>query len=191
MWRASYKGRHQRPIADHRACRHVESVRMFYEPGLANHRLAFDPFKSCVVPRSIGWISTHGPDGHDNLAPYRQFTNVGFDPSDSDVLGKPDDNRAAQGQRRERRAIRSIGWNMATWDLREAVNISAKELAPGQDEFAASGLASLAATNINVPRVVASPVRVPVSTNCAPARTWPYGYGRCRIRSGHCGPHRR
>ncbi|PWM20226.1 MAG: hypothetical protein DBX49_01035 [Clostridia bacterium] len=37
-----------------------------------------DPFKSVAVPRPIAWISTVSKDGIDNLAPFSQFTNVGF-----------------------------------------------------------------------------------------------------------------
>lgn len=39
-----------------------------------------DPFKSIAAPRPIGWISTVSRDGIDNLAPFSQFCNVGFDP---------------------------------------------------------------------------------------------------------------
>lgn len=42
--------------------------------------LPHDPFKSFVIPRPIGWISTTSRDGKDNLAPFSQFTNVSFDP---------------------------------------------------------------------------------------------------------------
>ena len=53
---------------------------MFYEPDKNNHGLPFQPYKSCVVPRPIGWISTLSCDGNVNLAPYSQFNNVGFEP---------------------------------------------------------------------------------------------------------------
>ncbi|MEX1165965.1 MAG: flavin reductase family protein, partial [Hydrogenophaga sp.] len=53
---------------------------MYYEPGKTPHGLPHDPFKSCVVPRPIGWISTVDALGRDNLAPYSQFQNVTFDP---------------------------------------------------------------------------------------------------------------
>ena len=33
------------------------------------HGLPRNPFKSCVIPRPIGWISTIGPDGGGNLSP--------------------------------------------------------------------------------------------------------------------------
>jgi hypothetical protein len=51
-----------------------------YEPGKSSHGLPYDPFKSIVIPRPIGWISTTSVDGIDNLAPFSQFTNVAFDP---------------------------------------------------------------------------------------------------------------
>lgn len=39
-----------------------------------------NPFKSIAVPRPICWVSTVSEDGIDNLAPYSQFSNVGFNP---------------------------------------------------------------------------------------------------------------
>ena len=53
---------------------------MFYEPSKNDHGLSRNPFKSCTVPRVIGWISTKNEDGTDNIAPYSQFTNLTFDP---------------------------------------------------------------------------------------------------------------
>lgn len=54
---------------------------LFYQPPKGEKSgLPYDPFKSFVIPRPIGWISTRSKDGVDNLAPYSQFTNVSFDP---------------------------------------------------------------------------------------------------------------
>ena len=53
---------------------------MFYQPGKTNHGLPHDPFKSCVIPRPIGWISSLAPNGVANLAPFSQFQNLTFDP---------------------------------------------------------------------------------------------------------------
>ena len=53
---------------------------MLYKPGQTDHGLPRDPFKACVVPRPIGWISTVSPTGQANLAPYSQFNNLTFDP---------------------------------------------------------------------------------------------------------------
>ena len=54
---------------------------MYYDPEKNDHGLARSPFKSCVVPRPIGWISTLSIDGIHNLAPYSQFQNLGYDPA--------------------------------------------------------------------------------------------------------------
>lgn len=52
---------------------------MFYEVK-NGHGLPHDPFKSCIVPRPIGWISTISEDGTINLAPYSFFNGCGDDP---------------------------------------------------------------------------------------------------------------
>ena len=53
---------------------------MFYRPGHEDHGLPHNPFKAIVAPRPIGWISTLGPDGSANLAPYSFFNGVADDP---------------------------------------------------------------------------------------------------------------
>ena len=50
---------------------------MHYNTELNNHGLKADPFKACVGPRPIAWISTVSADGVDNLAPFSQFNNAG------------------------------------------------------------------------------------------------------------------
>ncbi len=53
---------------------------MFYEPDKDDHGLPFNPYKSIVVPRPIGWVSTISRDGIVNLAPFSQFNNLAYDP---------------------------------------------------------------------------------------------------------------
>lgn len=131
---------------------------MYYEPGVTDHGLPFDPFKSCVVPRPIGWISTRSADGIDNVAPFSQFTNVTFDPPT--VLFSS--NQSPDGSRKDTVAnVEQTGqfvWNMATWTQREAVNATAEELPPSVDEFSRVGLEKVQATRVNVPMVAGSPV---------------------------------
>jgi flavin reductase (DIM6/NTAB) family NADH-FMN oxidoreductase RutF len=50
-------------------------------------------------------------------------------------------------------------WNMATWDLREAVNLSSMELPHGEDEFAHARLEKAASKLVRPPRVAASPIQ--------------------------------
>jgi flavin reductase (DIM6/NTAB) family NADH-FMN oxidoreductase RutF len=131
---------------------------MYYEPGSTPHGLPYNPFKSCIVPRPIGWISTTSASGIDNLAPYSQFQMVGYDPPTLMFSA----NQTAAGARKNTVAnIEQNGefvFNMATWALREAVNLTSEELGPEVDEFAHAGLAKAPSHRVRPPRVAASPV---------------------------------
>ena len=132
---------------------------MYYEPGKTPHGLPHDPFKSCVVPRPIGWISTVDAQGRDNLAPYSQFQNVTFDPP----IVMFSANQTTQGERKDSvRNTEQMGqfvWNMATYAQRDAVNISAEELPPGVDEFERAGLQKLPSRLVKPMRVAGSPIQ--------------------------------
>ena len=52
---------------------------MFYRPA-DGHGLRHNPFNAIVTPRPIGWISTRGSDGSENLAPYSFFNAVAYVP---------------------------------------------------------------------------------------------------------------
>ncbi|RAL01449.1 flavin reductase family protein [Aspergillus ibericus CBS 121593] len=134
---------------------------MFYEPGKTDHGLPHDPFKACVIPRPIGWISTVSPTGTANLAPYSQFTNLTFDPPY--VLFSS--NQTVHGTRKDTVTnAESTGcfvWNLATYPLREAMNITAQQFPYGVDEFERAGLSKEESTvlPVSVPMVKESPVR--------------------------------
>ena len=42
---------------------------MKYDPTREKSPLPYSPFKSCTVPRPIGWLSTISSEGVENLAP--------------------------------------------------------------------------------------------------------------------------
>lgn len=129
-----------------------------YEPGRDAHGLPYDPFKSCVVPRPIGWISTRSPAGVDNLAPFSQFTNVSYDPPSILFCAHPTIDGRRKDSVANAEATGEFVWNMATRDLREAVNLTAEECAPEIDEFERAGLEKQASMTVTPPRVAASPV---------------------------------
>ena len=132
---------------------------MFYQLMKNNHGLAYDPFKSCVVPRPIGWISTMGLDGVPNLAPYSQFQILTFDPPYVMFAA----NQKTDGSRKDSvvNAEQSgeFVYNMATYDLREAVNISAQEVPPDVDEFELAGVGKAPSKMVKPYRVKESPAQ--------------------------------
>ncbi len=135
---------------------------MNYSPkqGVKSHGLPHDPFKSSTVPRPIGWISTVSKEGKDNLAPYSQYQNLTWDPpmvmfaANQSVLG--DHERKDTVKNAEETGW--FVWNMATYDLREAVNLSSKALPPEDDEFDFAGVTKESCIEAPGSRVKESPV---------------------------------
>lgn len=132
---------------------------MYYDPLKNDHGLPHDPFKSCVVPRPIGWISTISRDGIHNLAPFSQFQNLSFDPPYVMFAA----NQNSRGMKKDTVInIEQTGefvYNMATYELREAVNLSAQELPPEVDEFEIAGLTKAPSIMVKPCRVAESPIQ--------------------------------
>lgn len=114
-----------------------------------------------MIPRPIGWISTVSSDGKHNLAPFSQFNNLTFDPP----LVMFSANQTYEENRKDTvvnaEATGVFCWQLATFDLREAVNVTAEQVAPDIDEFERAGLTKTwsKSLRIPVPMVEASPVR--------------------------------
>jgi flavin reductase (DIM6/NTAB) family NADH-FMN oxidoreductase RutF len=137
---------------------------MFYEPEKNNHGLRFNPFKSIIVPRPIGWITTLNREGTVNLAPYSQFQNIGFDP--------PYVMFAASTERDKHSAANAMDTgefvtNMATADLLEAVQITAQPVPAGVDEAALAKLELEPSRLVKPPRVARSPVHMECKYYCS------------------------
>ena len=130
---------------------------MHYAPGREPCPLPYSPFKSCTVPRPIGWLSTVSAAGVANLAPYSQWQNLTFDPPMVMFAA----NQYPDGRRKDTvlnaEETGWFVWNMATWALREAVNISAMAVPPEVDEFEAAGITRAPCIDAPGPRVAESP----------------------------------
>ncbi|ETN37068.1 uncharacterized protein HMPREF1541_08058 [Cyphellophora europaea CBS 101466] len=147
---------------------------MFYEPGKTDHGLPYDPFKACVIPRPIGWISTVSPPHASqppiyNLAPYSQFNNLTFDPpyvmfSANQTIAAtatPTDGFNRKDTVHNAESTGYFCWQLATYPLREAVNASAESVPYGVDEFDRAGLEKewSRCLPVKIPLVKDSPVK--------------------------------
>jgi flavin reductase (DIM6/NTAB) family NADH-FMN oxidoreductase RutF len=132
---------------------------MFYEPDKNNHGLPFSPLKSCVVPRPIGWISTLSREGQPNLAPYSQFNIVGFEPG---YVMFSAGGRYPDGRRKDSvvntEETGEFVYNMATYELRDAVNVTSQIVDSNVDEMKAAGLTAAPSVLVKPPRVAESPI---------------------------------
>ena len=123
----------------------------FYQPK-QDHGLAYNPLKSIVAPRPIGWISSCNPDGVANLAPYSFFNMFADVPP---IIGF-----CSSGWKDSVANIEQTGefcWNLATKPLAAQMNISCAGVASEVDEFQLAGLVKAPSQLVKVPRVAASP----------------------------------
>jgi flavin reductase (DIM6/NTAB) family NADH-FMN oxidoreductase RutF len=134
---------------------------MFYDTAKNDHGLPFSPFKSCVVPRPIGWVSTVSHDGIVNLAPFSMFNQLGYDPP---IVMFSGSCRPGTGQHKDSvtnaEETGEFVVNMATWELREQVAATSRFVEPDVDEFEVAGLTKAPARLIAPPRVAESPVHL-------------------------------
>ncbi|MCB1490972.1 MAG: flavin reductase family protein [Rhodobiaceae bacterium] len=125
---------------------------MYYDAIINDHGLPHDPFKSLVVPRPIGWISTLSAGGGANLAPYSFFNGLASNPNivmfSSNVYKDSVRNVDQTGE---------FVCNMATYDLRDKMNATSAPVSSDVDEFELAGLTKVASRAVAPPRVAECP----------------------------------
>jgi flavin reductase (DIM6/NTAB) family NADH-FMN oxidoreductase RutF len=131
---------------------------MFYRPS-EGHGLPHDPFYAAVSPRPIGWISTRGEDGVDNLAPYSFFNAVTSDPPQVMFCSNGDkaDRDGTKDSLSNIRWARAFCVNIVAYEARDAMNATSAALPAGTDEFAAAGVAKAECQTIPCARVADAP----------------------------------
>ena len=131
---------------------------MFYEPRNNDHGLPFNPLKACVVPRPIGWISTVDAGGAVNLAPFSFFNMLSYNPPYVLFSSGMHSDSSHKDTVLNIEQTGEFVYNMATWDQREAMNLSALIVERSVDELAAAGLEPLPSSLVRPPRVKGAPV---------------------------------
>jgi flavin reductase (DIM6/NTAB) family NADH-FMN oxidoreductase RutF len=112
------------------------------------HGLPHDPIKAIVAPRPIGWISSVGPSGVLNLAPYSYF-NIFCHKPPILIFG-------SEGRKDSLANITTSGefvFNLATRAMAEPMNLSSGLYGSEVDEFALAGLEAVPSDRVGAPRV--------------------------------------
>ena len=133
---------------------------MFYEPR-NGHGLPHNPFNSIVIPRPIGWISTLSSRGVPNLAPYSFFNAVAYHPPQ--VMFAATSGHSFGGLKDAVVDAETTGEfvaNIATFELREPMNVSAVSAPHEVDEFEYAGLTKMDSEMVKCPRVAESPIHL-------------------------------
>ena len=135
---------------------------MDYDPRSEPHNLAHDPTTSLVVPRPIGWITTISPAGVVNLAPYSFFNMIASHPPF--VMFSSNTRKHSQ---RHAESGSEFVFNLATYDLRNEMNISGGDYPENVNEPELAELAMAPSRKVKPPRVA----RAPIALECVYSQT--------------------
>jgi flavin reductase (DIM6/NTAB) family NADH-FMN oxidoreductase RutF len=121
-----------------------------------------------LVPRPIAWVTTKHPSGTLNCGPFSFFNTFHGEPPVV-ALGLSARHRdlaktvpgPARGQKDTRANIAMTGEfvvNLVSFELREAMNITAMEFSPSESELDAAALELVPSSIVGPPRIAKSPV---------------------------------
>ena len=118
-------------------------------------------FKACVVPRPIAWISSISKEGVFNLAPFSYFNAIADQPPM--IMFSTTNAHIEGGAKDTLKNIEETGEfvvNIATYEMREAINLSSADLPRTKNEFEFSEVEHEPSVLIKVPRVKKSPIHL-------------------------------
>jgi flavin reductase (DIM6/NTAB) family NADH-FMN oxidoreductase RutF len=118
---------------------------------------AYPILASLVLPRPIAWVTTLGPDGVVNAAPFSFFNVLGTEPP---IVGFCPGDRPDGTPKDTARNIRlnhEFVVNLVDEALAEAMNRTAAALPYGTSELPGAGLATEPSVSVRPPRIAATP----------------------------------
>jgi flavin reductase (DIM6/NTAB) family NADH-FMN oxidoreductase RutF len=122
--------------------------------GTAAYRILTD----AVVPRPVAWVSTLGPDGVRNLAPFSFFQAIGGAPPTVIVSVARHSDGLRKDSAANAIAAGELVINIVSEDLLEQMNATSGDYPLGVDEFDVAGVTAAPCEHVAPPRVAESPV---------------------------------
>lgn len=133
---------------------------MFYNTEENNHNLLYNPFKSCIVPRPIGWISTISKNKIVNIAPFSYFNAVSDSPP---VLMFSSSFKTDGSDKDTVRNIEETGefvFNIVTYDLQQQMLKSSTPLPYDVSEALEYNIETSDSLIVKPPRIKSSPINL-------------------------------
>ena len=131
---------------------------MFFDTRLNNHKLPYNPFKSCVIPRPIGWISSISSQNIVNIGPYSYFNAVSDIPPVIMFASAWKEDGSKKDSLRNIEETKEFVVNIATYDLHEEVNQTSASLPYNVSEAEQFNLKMIPSNLVKVPRIKLSPI---------------------------------
>ena len=129
---------------------------MFYEVTDKNDRLTH--FKSLIVPRPIGWISSKNNNGQINLAPYSFFNAIATIPP-MVVIGPGGYSKSGNNKDTLLNIKNNTEFvcNFVSWDVKDIMNESSYSFDNNESEIEKLNIETENSTMVSIPRVKLSP----------------------------------
>jgi len=129
---------------------------MFYEVTEKNDWLTH--FKSLIVPRPIGWISSKNNDGQINLAPYSFFNAIATIPP-MVVIGPGGYSKSGNNKDTLLNIKNNPEFvcNFVSWDVKDIMNESSYSFDNNESEIEKLNIETENSTMVSIPRVKLSP----------------------------------
>lgn len=118
---------------------------------------AYGLLASLVTPRPIAWVTTLGPDGVVNAAPFSFFNLLGADPPIVGFCPGDREDGAPKDTARNIRLSHEFVVNLVDESVAEAMNRTAASLPYGESEINLAGLMTLPSSVVKPPRIAESP----------------------------------
>ena len=131
---------------------------MQIDPANESPATSYKLLTNLVVPRPIAWVTSQGPGGIANLAPFSFFNAVGADPVYLVVSVGLNDKGELKDTARNVEATGEFVVNMVTEDLFDAMNLSAADFPSDMSELEIAGLHTTPSARIAVPRLAEAQV---------------------------------
>ena len=134
---------------------------MFYETDKNDHGLKYNPFKSCIVPRPIAWITSISEDNIHNCAPYSFFNGVAAEPP---MIMYATNGIQPMGGHKDTitniRKNKEFVINIVSYDARDKMNETTAPFNPDESEIDIAKLETLKSKLISPRRLAISPIHM-------------------------------
>ena len=118
---------------------------------------AYQILASLVTPRPIAWVTTLGPDGVVNAAPFSFFNVLGANPPILGFCPGDRDDGTPKDTARNIRLSHEFVVNLVDEKTAEAMNRTAASLPYGVSEIQSAGLTTAPSSVVKPPRIAESP----------------------------------
>jgi flavin reductase (DIM6/NTAB) family NADH-FMN oxidoreductase RutF len=118
---------------------------------------AYALLSSLVTPRPIAWVTTLGPDGVINAAPFSFFNVLGADPPIVGFCPGDRDDGTPKDTARNIRLNHEFVVNLVDESVAEAMNLTAATIPYGVSEISQAGVTTRPSSSVKPPRIAEAP----------------------------------